>query len=359
MSTFIPRSRKAVSLPVCIGFDTALQIRRTINPHSLVLLDRKHRLSPHAPRRNELDRAFAAIACASLGSPTPEPRHLLIGSASRCKPSNIYQPHMCTSMLPRNSLYLFEDCCLIATPELAFVQMATLLPFVKLIELGYELCGTYWRDRIDGLCRYQTEPITSVKQLGAFAERNPSLPGSRKVQRAMRYITDNSASPRETKLATVLALPTRRGGYGLAGFRMNYEITATRAARAIANRGSFRCDICWPDEHIDLEYQSREMHSGEISRISDSRRANALSSMSWQVTGITNDELDSLTATDVIVRSLKRLLKRSNRTQVESYFQRKANLRAQLGLPYEGSRHYLASWEEAEYGRIIGRGKAR
>ena len=41
-----------------------------------------------------------------------------------------------------------------------------------------------------------------------------------------------------------------------------------------------------------MEYQSREMHEGEESRIRDSRRTNALMAMGWTVVGVTNNELD-------------------------------------------------------------------
>ena len=81
---------------------------------------------------------------------------------------------------------------------------------------------------------------------------------------------------------------------------MNYEVKANPAARALTGKSCFRCDLCWPEAKLDVEYQSRESHSGEKKRIEDSRRANALASMGWTVVSVTNDELDSLAATDAI-----------------------------------------------------------
>ena len=72
--------------------------------------------------------------------------------------------------------------------------------------------------------------------------------------------------------------------------RMNYEVIASPAARAISGKKSFRCDLCWPEARLDVEYQSKENHEGELSRIRDSRRANALAAMGWTVLGVTNDE---------------------------------------------------------------------
>ena len=82
-----------------------------------------------------------------------------------------------------------------------------------------------------------------------------------------------------------------------------------------------------------MEYQSREYHEGEKMRISDSRRTNALASMGWTVVGVTNDELDSMTATDTIAQTIRRHLGKSPLPRVDHYPARKLKLRRQLGLP--------------------------
>ena len=115
--------------------------------------------------------------------------------------------------------------------------------------------------------------------------------------------------------------------------RMNYEVKAIAGARTTSGRSSFRCDLCWADAKLDVEYQSREMHEGEESRIRDSRRTNALMAMGWTVVGVTNDELDSLAATDAIADTIRRLLGKRVQVRVSDYHARKLRLRRQLGLP--------------------------
>ncbi|WP_206214770.1 MULTISPECIES: DUF559 domain-containing protein [unclassified Adlercreutzia] len=342
---------------ICVGFDTALQILRADGMRSLEKASRVRRMPSRPPARSELDALRDDLSLAYPRTALTKPLHVIVGGERRPKPSKDYQPHQCTQKLSGGSLYAFDSSCLVAAPELAFVQMGTVLPFEQLIELGYELCGTYWRNRVDGTCSYQLNPLTKTSRLVSCAQANAALPGARKALRALQYVADNSASPRESKLAILLALPSRCGGYGLSGFKMNHTVQATRKARAIASRNSFRCDLCWPAEKIDVEYQSKEHHEGEDSRISDSRRANALAAMGWLVVGITNDELDSFTATDVIARSLRLKLGKSNRTSINDYTLRKADLRRRLDLPYEGSRRYVATWEETAYGRVIGQGR--
>lgn len=114
---------------------------------------------------------------------------------------------------------------------------------------------------------------------------------------------------------------------------MNYEVKAIAGARTTSGRSSFRCDLCWPDAKLDVEYQSREMHEGEESRIRDSRRTNALMAMGWTVVGVTNNELDSLAATDAIADTIRRLLGKRVQVRVSDYHARKLRLRRQLGLP--------------------------
>lgn len=341
----------------CIGFDTALQVLRADGMRSLEKAPRIRQAPLPPPAREDLDKLRDELALAYPSTALAKPLHIVVGGGRRFKPSEDYQPHQCVQKLTGGSFYAFGSRCLVATPELAFVQMGTVLSFEQLIELGYELCGTYWRSRVDQTCSYQLSPLARTSRLVSYAQANSTLPGARKTLRALKYVVDDSASPRESKLAILLSLPSRCGGYGLAGFKMNHVVQANAKARAIASRNSFRCDLCWPAEKIDIEYQSREHHEGEGSRISDSRRANALAAMGWRVVSITNDELDSFTATDVIARSLRLKLGKENRTNVSDYAFRKAELRRRLSLPYEGSRRYIATWEETAYGRVIGQGR--
>lgn len=180
---------------------------------------------------------------------------------------------------------------------------------------------------------YQVDPLTCTKALRAFVSRNPSLRGSGKIEAILPYLADGSASPRETKQALVFGLPMMYGGYGLGIPRMNFEVEASAAARALTGKSSFRCDLCWPEAKLDVEYQSRENHSGEEKRISDSRRTNALIAMGWTVIGITNDELDSLAATDAIAEAIRKQLGKSSHVRVSNYHAKKLKLRRQLGLP--------------------------
>ena len=139
---------------------------------------------------------------------------------------------------------------------------------VSLLELGWELCGSYQTRRT--AFRLDTmSSADSVRALRDYVACNSSLGGAQKVARILPFLVDGSASSRETKFALVLGFSPFRGGYGMGFPRMNYEVIASPAARAISGKKSFRCDLCWPEARLDVEYQSKENHEGELSRIRD------------------------------------------------------------------------------------------
>lgn len=317
---------------VCLGFRTALQVAKALGPRSLSDAPRSFRLPDAPSRKADMERTIARLRELGACSHLTLPLHVVAASSSRCRASDKCCPHSCMQEVPAAGFASLGGGVFLAKAPLAFVQEATRLSFVSLLELGYELCGTYRIREGDGSAEYQVAPLMFCAQLRAFLDRNRGLNGAAKAARALRFMADGSASPRETKAAIVLALPSCSGGYGLSVPHMNFEVAASPSVAAMAGRKSFRCDLCWPQARVDVEYQSREHHAGEATRIRDSRRTNALMSMGFKVVGITNEELDSLEATDVIADTIGRALGRRRRSVAKGYHGRKVRLRKELGL---------------------------
>ena len=261
-----------------------------------------------------------------------KPAHVLVGNPN-CRASPTCKPHVHGNPLPSGSLLRLDRETTLTSPATSFVHLARQASETALLELGWEMCGSYQTKRTGARSAYQVEPLTSTRALRTYVTKNPSMGGARKVQRILPYLADGSASARESKLALILGLPLSRGGYGLGIPLMNYEVSANSAARAISGRRSFRCDLCWPEAKLDVEYQSREHHEGEVSRLRDSRRANALVAMGWIVIGVTNDELDSMLATDTIAASIRKRLGKRLQMSFPDHHARKLRLRRELGLP--------------------------
>ena len=322
-------------MQVCFSHQTAFQVLRAIDARELAGSgDTAWRLPARAPSARELEEVVKRIENDRPGLSIERPVHILLGAASRCRSTSRRVSHVCTRQMRGKPLLRLSDGVGVCSAPFACVQAApSAKNKIDLLELAYELCGTYRTRRTSTAPAYQVPPLMTMRSLRSFVSLTPSIAGARIVARVLPYLADGSASPRETKQALVLGLPTSYGGYGLGIPRMNYEVKAIAGARTTSGRSSFRCDLCWPDAKLDVEYQSREMHEGEESRIRDSRRTNALMAMGWTVVGVTNDELDSLAATDAIADTIRRLLGKRVQVRVSDYHARKLRLRRQLGLP--------------------------
>ena len=184
----------------------------------------------------------------------------------------------------------------VSSPEFCFLQLANQLPLVKLIELGYELCGTYSLPTagdpdIPARGFYSRQPLTSTDRLDAFIAGMPNVKGRKKALRALRYILDSSASPMETKLSILLTLPYLLGGFGLITPELNGRIIIPKAIRKSASRASFACDLYWPDYALAVEYDSDQYHTGSKRIADDAKRKNALASLGVTIITITKQQI--------------------------------------------------------------------
>lgn len=326
-------SASSSNRPVCLSFQTAIQVHRILSINRITGNQNRSPLPAIPPQRSDLEPIFDHLENLGVSRHLLQPLHTLTSSPMRCRSSSRCYPHVCTFPLPPSTFLALSKGILCAKPALAFIQAGTYLSFPALLELGYELCGTYRIDPRSHEAVFQMEPLVSCAEIRMFIRKHPHLNGAKKAAQALAFLADGSASPRETKAAILLALPKHRGGYGFGTPVMNHEVRATAKARSIAGRNSFRCDLCWPDVRLDVEYQSREFHEGEASRIRDSRRTNALMSMGFNVIAITNEELESLRATDVIASTIAKAIGKRMRKEPTDHMIRKVKLRKELGLP--------------------------
>ena len=135
---------------------------------------------------------------------------------------------------------------LICSPELCFLQMASTMPFHRLVKLGYELCALYTLQP-DGAAGYgRPLPPTTVRAMERYLERCTGMHGAATARKALRHVAVASGSPMETALAIALCLPLRLGGYGLPLPRMNYRIEARRSDQSTSDKRYYLCDLFWP-----------------------------------------------------------------------------------------------------------------
>lgn len=233
-----------------------------------------------------------------------EPLHVLVPSAAARDRCSRVRCHVCSRFLPSGSFVRLGERLYASSPELCFVQMASMLPFVELVKLGFELCGTY-AERPDGVTRYgRPFLLTSVAALSRFVDSAGDVPGVVAARKAVKLLVACSASPRETALTMLLCLPLRRGGYGLPFPELNFRIDAGKSKRAVTEKGYYLCDLYWRDARIDLEYESDERHTGAARISEDSARRDDLDHLGIKVRTMTNRQMVDPVRFDKAARQL-------------------------------------------------------
>jgi very-short-patch-repair endonuclease len=260
------------------------------------------------------------------------PLDILVANGSARKANRLVRNHICCGPYPKSCFFDTGQGLLACSPELCFLQMAEDLPLLKLIELGFEFCGTYSlaADGAKETTLRLGKPLTTTSKLQALVAKMKGSRGRKNATRALRYVVDGSASPMETMLAMMLSLPQNLGGYGLAKPLLNQRIDVVKTAKKASRKDHYVCDLYWQEAKLDVEYDSDTFHTG-ASRISDdSRRRNALVYLGIQVITVTRQQLYTSGEFDKAVRLIAKRLDKRLRYSSPEFPKRQQELRALL-----------------------------
>lgn len=184
---------------------------------------------------------------------------------------------------------LTDDCLIhlggdvfAVSPELCFLQLAASYDFVRLVELGFELCSGY-AYQLDGQPVCQRSPITDVARIRSLISCLNDRPGHRikgtqRALEALEIVRERTRSPMEAAYGMLLVLPPAMGGLGLTETRMDYRIDLTREAARRAQVSHVVCDAFIPSSRLDIEYNGF-WHDDQVRRQTDEERRLALASM--------------------------------------------------------------------------------
>ena len=320
----------------CIGYRSAIEYWNGAFRH----VDAPLELGTSQSRRADTKAALASLErrdAARLpegASPPSEctlPLHVMAASKDGAVRSADVVAHVRSAPLPSASLVRIDRDLFVSTPEFAFTQMADALSLVELIELGFELCGTYATGP-DGTLRSDLPALSSVARLRRFLDRAPRFRGRRKAQRALRYVQDNSASPRETQLTMLLCLPYALGGYGLPRPELNRRV-GLRDSRGRLSGAHCVCDLYWHDCRLDVEYDSTEFHAAPEALAKDARRRTALEAAKVTSINVTNAHMRDSGLFNQLARDVARILDKRLRYRDPQFTRAHLELRRQLGLP--------------------------
>lgn len=236
--------------------------------------------------------------------------------------------HVRSSPFPDRSFYRLDDGLYVASPELCLLQLATKLSEPQAVKLALEMCGSYAIDVHDeqmGFCK--RPPLTSASKLQAYANRLHKQNGGAKSLHHLRYVADNSASPRETALCMLLCMPPRFGGYGLALPELNKRIELSPSAQLVLGNRYFECDLYWVDKRVAVEYDSAQYHTAQEKQERDAIRRNLLEDAGVRVITATRQQVSDEGQFDKLARQIARAVGKRLRVPKQEHVAERGALR--------------------------------
>lgn len=255
-----------------------------------------------APLKGELAAARLPVACTQ-----PERVHVLVGDRNHTYGSNKVAYHLFQGCLPPGSIRQYSNDVAVVSPELCFMQMATIMGFYEHVMFGLRLCGSYYPKEGD---IWRRLPVTSKASIQAMLDSHElqGKNGVSKSKRALRYVCDGSASPRESMHEMLACLDKRSGGFHFRLPELNRRFDLDYEIAQIVGHEYYRCDMFWPNERVAVEYDSDDNHLvlGKIEN--DSVRRSVLESMGIKVVTFGRLQLNDSRLFELTMRRLAREL---------------------------------------------------
>ena len=234
-------------------------------------LPRGYRLSLSAA---EAER-FATIHQLSL------PLHIGVVDPKQTRTLAHCRTHLLDPATSKEALFVtVSSGVLVASPLLVLLQMGRFLSDVQLELLAFEACGGFSTPAPPARQDYvERQPLLTLAACRRLLDPLEMTYGARKLEDALGQILEESASPRESKMAIVLCHPHHRGGLNQRDAVMNTRIDLPLEFKPLFTAGYFKPDLYWPQGKVGVEYDSSLHHSDPAKKLADERRAAALESL--------------------------------------------------------------------------------
>lgn len=288
--------------------------------------------SPKTYSGSTFDNAKEIENIASEVLPKNAPIEVAVGvSTSRCNTAGILRFRDPSLNVP-GAYHQILPHVFVASPATTFIQLSKVLRKESLVLLGYELCGSYSISQCAEFGFEACEPVLNSDELKLLVSKFTGRNGIKLARWAANHITDGAASPMESRLAILLTLPKRSGGFGLPKPRINKTIQLPPTAKSFNKTSTLRPDFLWETQQVALEYDSALWHSSEKAYIHDSERRNLFNSLGISSISVTRDEIKNEEKMFVIVQGLHRLLGIRYRHPTQAFFKEHRKLRRNLNL---------------------------
>lgn len=222
-----------------------------------------------------------------------------------------FRAHAFGALVTADDVHELVPGLCVVREELCFMQAATWMSRLELIEFGYELCGRYemlLSQKPDESQSYiECLPRTTRDELAAYVTVHAGLRGAKRAKSALVRIRDCSRSPMETATAMLIVLSRREGGLGYRGVQMNHRLDVPERVRAFTTSSHLEVDIYDPRSKTGIEYDGED-HAAALQRARDAERLTVLGAMGVRVHVITRhqfaEQLRLHRAMNAVARSL-------------------------------------------------------
>jgi hypothetical protein len=207
-----------------------------------------------------------------------------------------------------------ERHAFIVSPEYSFAQMAAGCTLARSALYGSYLCGSFRLPAGSAALEVPTRnPLTNRTRIASFIRTAHGMRGSGPARRALPWIIEGAASPREVQMALRLCLPFRYGGYGMPFPQMNAVIDLDADERKAVGKAFLKGDAVWPQAHLVLEYDGY-YHASKAQMEADAVRRATLRHAGWTVIEVTNQQIVGIEAFDQIAQLVGKQLGRRLRS---------------------------------------------
>ena len=221
------------------------------------------------------------------------PLHVLVCDSDSVRNQRCLVAHRWSGVLPPGSFYELSGSNLVSSPEFTFLQMAAGRSLREVVEIGDYLCGLFSIGDSGHGYTGQRDALTTPESIAGFLDQAPGAYGAKQARRALRYVVERTASPREIMLCSALVLPKSEGGRGIRHIVANQEVKVPEHLWEFAGTDSFYCDVYIPSARGDVEYDSEQYHTGRYRLDHTQKRRNILEVSGVKTMSATPGQLSS------------------------------------------------------------------
>lgn len=220
--------------------------------------------------------------------------HLLVANRRDGHSAAGVTVHVMSRHAPEGSIRRLVGDNAVVSPELLFAQMCACRQLAEAVELGCYLCSTFSVGESGRGYAGQRDALTSPDALRDFIEALPARTrGVRVAREAVRYVVGSLASPMEVNLAILLALPPELGGWGPFEIVANQPIRIDAHLQDLLGSRYLKGDLYLPRHDADVEFDSREFHTGAFRLDHTQARRNALEAAGVKTVSATYGQMNT------------------------------------------------------------------